>query len=850
MDDLRLTVDRLKPGIVMITETWLSDTVIDSYVGINNFHLFRCDRSNRIGGGVCIWVNDNISSSLHLPTGVPPSSCEIVFTKLFCASRVILCCVIYVPPGLCKDVHQHISDFLVNEFDALLSANPHSNIIIAGDFNDFSCAIFEEELALSGKVNIPTRGDAILDKIFIDSDFSTVFDEYATIGPPIDNSDHCSILLRSTLHMRDASSRCIPVWDFRSSNLDEFVFRLSTVDFTAIESTVSVDAMCDMFYQLLHSCLSAIPYEMVTLTSRDKPWLTPLLKLLIDKRWAAFRDRNWTMYHHYKCKVKEEVIKAKKQWADKHRQNTHGMWKILREVKRSPVSDSFQHILQGDFNDDVNRLLAAFTDVFKSNFNDSPDADLSDLNASSDCWMPYISEHDVLHELLHIDSRKGCGPDLIPSRVLVAGADFLCSPLCKIFNRSIETATFPKLFKCAFIQPIPKKSRPTVKDFRPISMTPVLGKIFERIVLRSVKQDLISLYGLNQHAYRPFGSTTSALFAIQDRVSLFMDMKSTVAVRVACLDISKAFDCLQFHRLLNFLNDSGFNHSFLRWLKSYLSDRRFRVRIRGCEGQAVWSLSGVPQGSVLGPFLFASFMGSINFDSEHVSCIKYADDITIIERLVSPAQQSLSIDVISETFANAGLFLNLSKCQEIVIQRSFLPENIVSTSIFQRVCVLRVLGMIISDTLCWKPQICDILKRVSQRLFIIRCLKDVLSTKELITVYHAIITSMMLYASPTYGNLPKQLQLKLERFQRRAHRLICRRDCDCHRFPAISVLLRDRGLRYLESCEKLKSHPLHHFVPKRLENSNQLILSHSSTSRRLHSFFPWFCAVANGNFIS
>ena len=588
----------------MSTETWLSDAVIDSYVGINNFHHFRSDRRNRIGGGVCIWINDNISSSLYLPIGVPPSSCEIVFTKLFCGSRVILCCVIYIPPGLCKDVHQHISDFLVNEFDALLSANPHSNIIIAGDFNDFSCAIFEEELALSGKVNRPTRGDAILDKIFMDSDLSAVFDEYATIGPPIDNSDHCSVLLRSNLHMSNILSRSIPVWDFRSSNLDEFVSRLSAVDFTAIESAVSVDAMCDMFYQLLHSCLSAIPYRMVTLTSRDKPWLTPLLKQLIDKRWAAFRDRNWAMYHHYKFKVKEEVVKAKKQWADKHRQNTHGLWQILREVKRSPISDSFQHLLQSDFNGDVNSLLAAFTDAFRRNFNVSPDVALSNLDASSDRWMPLISENDVLRELLHVDSRKGCGPDLISSRVLVAGADFLCGPLCKIFNRSIESATFPELFKCAFIQPIPKKSKPTVKDFRPISMTPGLSKIFERNVLHSIKQDLISLYGLNQHAYRPFGSTTSALVAIQDRVSLFMDMKSTVAVRVACLDISKAFDSLQFHRLLNFLKDSGFNHNFLRWLKSYLSDRHFRVRIRGCEGQSVRSLSGVPQG----PFLVHSYL--------------------------------------------------------------------------------------------------------------------------------------------------------------------------------------------------------------------------------------------------
>ena len=544
---------------------------------------------------------------------------------------------------------------------------------------------------------------------------------------------------------------------------------------------------------------------------------------------------------------------AKKNWANKHKETANGLWKIVKEIRGSRASNPFSHLRQ-QYSREID-MIDAFTHEIQKNCNSCPDVEL--MSIGDGYWDFSISEREVFHELLGLNIRKSCGPELIPPRLLKIGAHFLCEPLCNIFNRSIKTKTFPDCFKLAFVHPIPKTTRPTVKDFRPISLTPVVSKIFERLVLHNIGKKLISIYGTNQHAYRPLGSTTSALVAIHDGVTSFLDERRTAAVRMMCMDISKAFDRLHFNRLLNFLNVNGLDHGFLWWLKSYLSGRSFAVRIGGNNGSWVHVPSGVPQGSVLGPFLFAAYMSSIDFCSDSVRCVKYADDLTIVERIECASQQllcnnhskcvqqSLSSNSIIETFTSAGLSLNLSKCKEIIIQRSSLPENIVSTSVFNRVCAFRILGVTFCDSLSWKPQICDTVKRASQRLYIIRTLRDVLSTAELITVYHAIVTSMLLYASPAYGNLPRLLQEKLERFQRRAHRIICGRDCDCDRFRPISRLLKERGLHFLECCEREKSHPLHHMVPKRLEKSGHLLLCHSSTTRRLHSFFPWFCACAN-----
>ena len=717
------------------------------------------------------------------------------------------------------------------------------NIIIAGDFNDFSCATLEEDLALKNKVNVATRMGSILDKIFMDTDLSDNFDEFAVVGPPVGNSDHNSIFLRSSTDVNNVSTRCFPVWDFRESNVKRFLSRLSTMlDSSTFKTSNSVNDMCSHLYESIYSSMCVIPYEMVTLTSRDKPWITPLLKLLLNKRWDAFRRRDWPMFYHYKSKVKDEIVKAKKFWANRHRENVSGLWKVVKEVKGSPASDPFRHIRQQFAN--VGEMVDALTRQFEQNFNAAPDVDL--LPITDETWNFKISENEVLNELLHLNTRKGCGPDNVPSKLLKIGAYHLCGPLCNIYNKSIQTQTFPDCFKIAYIQPIPKNARPTVSDFRPISMTTIIGKLFERLVLCHMKESLCRLYGPNQHAYRPFGSTTSALIDIHNSITSFLDKRETKAVRIMCLDISKAFDNIQFNRLLNFLNDSGIDHGFLKWLKSYLSDRFFQVRVNGVCGESTLTTSGVPQGSVLGPFLFASFMSSIEFESDHVHCVKYADDITIIERIESVSQQHLSRPCIERKIFEAGFTLNVRKCQEIFVRRSNHPLNCVSASCFSRVVQLRILGFIFTDSLSWNAQISDILKRASQRLYIIRCLKNVLSTEELIIVFQSIIGSLFLYASPAYGNLSKTLLLKFERFQNRAHRIICGRNCDCDRFRPISSMFLERGLQFLQSCELNSSHPLHYLVPKRLPKSNKLMIPFSSTARRQNAFLPWYCCVSNG----
>ena len=155
---------------------------------------------------------------------------------------------------------------------------------------------------------------------------------------------------------------------------------------------------------------------------------------------------------------------------------------------------------------------------------------------------------------------------------------------------------------------------------------------------------------------------------------------------------------------------------------------------------------------------------------------------------------------------------------------------------------LKVLGVFWNDTLSWNNHFCKMLKTASQRLYVIRILKSVLPAKDLILVYHSLISSIFLYASPLFLSLPSPVTKQSINFK---NRIICGRDCDCTLFPPLSSLRQSRAIFFFNKCELYSCHPLHHLIPPRLPRSSQYRLPHVSTTRRLHSFIPSMCILLN-----
>jgi hypothetical protein len=487
MDELRLTADLLRANVVVVTESWLHAEICDDLLRMNHREIFRCDRRSRRGGGVCIWVDSRFLPH-SLPSSSPmPSSIEGKFVRISCVAFSIILCGAYIPPGLNKSDHDLIIDYLVSELDRLLTIFPDDKVVIAGDFNDFCTRFLFENFGLVDRVSEATRNSAILDHIFIDEDLCDFYPNMAEIGPPLRNSDHNCVLL-SPHHMPPCSEthRPVYVWDFRDSHVGEFLRRLSSTNFDEVVNKNCVNDMCSVFYDLLTWSLSAISSECVYFSAKDKQWMTPVLKSLINKRWAAFREKNWSVFRYYKKKVKLEIAKAKRLWCEKESKTSRGLWNVVRSFRGSNGINPWRRLL--DEAGGIQELLSALTCEFHKNFSFDEDVELLPLSEQE--WTFVVTPEVVFHHLSRLNCRKAIGPDMIPPMLIKLGAQFLCHPLAAIFNMSIKLKTFPTSFKHAHICPVPKSSSPRICDFRPISILSPLSKIFERIVLDHVKLNL------------------------------------------------------------------------------------------------------------------------------------------------------------------------------------------------------------------------------------------------------------------------------------------------------------------------------------------------------------------------
>jgi len=277
-----------------------------------------------------------------------------------------------------------------------------------------------------------------------------------------------------------------------------------------------------------------------------------------------------------------------------------------------------------------------------------------------------VHEGEVLDLLKRLQPDKSPGPDGMHPRVLKECAAELAHPITLLFKASLKEGTLPVSWKDATVTPIFKKgSRMEVGNYRPVSLTSVCCKLLEKIVRKSLLRHMIDNGYLSeyQHGFVQGRSCTTQLLKVMDMWTDILDQGG--AIDAAYLDFAKAFDTVPHQRLLRKLEGYGVTGKLLDWFGDFLLGRRQRVGVAGSFSGWSQVISGVPEGSVLGPLMFVCYINDLP-ETIASFIFLYADDTKVFRRVDCELDRDYlqhDLDQLAEWARKWQLRFNIDKCK-------------------------------------------------------------------------------------------------------------------------------------------------------------------------------------------
>ena len=511
------------------------------------------------------------------------------------------------------------------------------------------------------------------------------------------------------------------------------------------------------------------------------------------RKWMATRnfsdaESKRMEYNTARNKVSKLIRQAKrrfeKELASKCKINPKAFWGHVRNKLKtrsgiSPLLENVDDKTSMKFKDSEKAEI--LQKQFSSVFTKEPDGEIPtiDKRCNESICDIYITEDMVQSEINKMNVNKSSGPDNIHARLLKELVNQISAPLAALFNKSMKEGIVPCDWKVACVSPIYKKgSKNIAENYRPVSLTSIICKLMESFVKKSIMKHLQdnNLLSSQQFGFISGRSTTLQLLRYLDNC-IEMIVSGSV-VDTIYLDFAKAFDKVPHRRLIGKLRSYGISGNVCQWIEHFLNERSQVVSVNGEKSESVPVISGIPQGSVLGPILFIIYINDI-LENIGSNGLLFADDTKIFKKIKSikdAIDLQSDIHLLEEWSDKWLLKFNPEKCHILTLGKF---ENIMHTHRYttygkeiEHVFEEKDLGIIIDSNLSFEEHIASKIKKANSIMGLIRRSFNYLDCEMFKKLYVAFVRPHLEYSQVVWAPNLKKYKTMIENVQRRATKLV------------------------------------------------------------------------------
>lgn len=715
INELRSILNENFFNIFAVSETWLTSDISNRMISVPGYKICRNDRliSGR-GGGVAMYIANGLRYRIVFKSS--GSRCESLFIELILNEVKLLLGVVYLPTGDLDDFESCHKDLF----------SRYAGVVVLGDFN---CNLFNISRANSCRsfctrynLNLvhnskPThfdlrcRSTSLIDFMLVSNPSLISYSDQVQC-PSV--SDH-SLIFASLHYNFQQPPEFFEFRDYKNIDWVGLFASLEDFDRYAVFNARDVDTKCALVSSLLNSLFSFVPTVKRKIRDCNDKWMESreivLARSLRDLSYSAFlscrSDEKWKTYCKYRNKAKSVIRRIRRNHFSKlfWGLDATGMWKVLKHSG---------YVGDDNFNDDFD--ANEVNEFFVEGGGTHDDGSQFSCEGETDSSFSFccVNEFEIIEAISRVKSGS-VGVDGIPMRFIKTVFPYVSDVILDLVNFILMSSSFPLAWKIARVIPIPKaKHVRRVDDLRPISILPAMSKIVEHIMKNQILQSSQLRIHDMQYAFRQGLNTTHLLLKLTDSIRVNANNgKRSVMVS---LDLSKAFNSINFVRLLTKLRDFfNFSTSACKLILSYLSNRSQFVVLSGANSSMLSLHSGVPQGSILGPLLFILYVNDLHRFTSCRSCeaFMFADDIFLLFNGSSTTPDILENDinsvlgrVVNWASANA-LRINPSKSKALMFG-NFTTTSLnifVGNSEIEFVDRHRCLGVIVDTELSFRYHI-------------------------------------------------------------------------------------------------------------------------------------------------